>query len=83
VSSFDIAISRNGQCTAITIDGHDITKAARGVTIHSQVNQIATIVVDMPVIETTRVSGEAKLIIDPAVRETLIRWGWTPPADAD
>lgn len=73
-------LTPTGQGT-ITVDGHDLSNATRGISLRSEVGQMPEILLDLVVIETTRIDAEeVEVTIPTATAEALVALGWTPPA---
>lgn len=69
-----------GKGSSIAINGQDVTRLLRGVTLQSVVGKPTRIVIDLlPAIVRTKVEGH--VAIDSASYELLVELGWTPPAE--
>lgn len=79
MASIKLGLGRQGWNSTIEVDGHDISAAARAFRLDADVHGIPQLVVDLVVLESSTVSGEATVVIPEATREALIALGWTPP----
>lgn len=65
----------------IVLDGHDVSGAVRGFQITAGVGDITRLVLDLNVLDVTRLDSEqTEIMIPDATRDALIALGWTPPA---
>jgi hypothetical protein len=71
-----------GTGSRVEIDGHDITNAVRGLTIHGEAGSLADITLDLLILDVTEMQDEhARIFIPEETRAALLALGWTPPPD--
>ena len=75
-----LRIGSEGVGGAVHLDGHDISNALAGVSLHMKSGHLPTAVLDVYVHEMpTGDVREAHVDLPPATRDLLVRLGWTPP----
>lgn len=66
----------------IVIDGHDLTNSIRGLSFEARVGHLPRLVLDLLVVDNTRVGAETATVWMPqGTADLLKRAGWTPPED--
>lgn len=66
----------------VEIDGHDITKAVRSVTVSAAAGEPSVMTLEMAVWEAAEIDGEVTVEVPDAVRDALLKVGWTAPVVA-
>lgn len=62
----------------VLLDGKEVR--ASGITVRLRPPESITLEIDLPYVTLNTLRGRAQVVIDPAVEDTLISLGWTPPA---
>lgn len=66
--------------TRVTIGDVDIpTQALRGLTLTAGAGELPALLLEVALIDVTKVGGELEILIPDETRETLLALGWTPP----
>jgi hypothetical protein len=64
----------------VSIDGHDITNAVRGIVWHAHHDERPTATIYLATVDITTInSPHTELLISDDVAEALTAMGWTPP----
>lgn len=66
--------------TQVELDGQDISRALRGVTLRLDTEHRPTAVLDIDVHDLDADTAETHIAIPEPTRALLTRLGWTPPA---
>lgn len=65
----------------IVVDGKDLANFVRGFTLKAGVGRIPQLILDLVVIDATKVGAEhVEVYMEPDTAALLERAGWTPPA---
>lgn len=64
----------------VTLDGEDISRFVRAVSIDADVSNAPSVRLDLAVFEIESAT-EAKIHIAPGTEDLLARLGWTPPVE--
>lgn len=78
---FSYQSGRNLGHAEVMVDGEDISNLVRGVSFDVHVGEIPKVELDLVVSESVIRSGYAQIFLKEGVRELLIKYGWTPPAE--
>lgn len=62
----------------VLLDGKEVRTS--GITVRLRPPESITLEIDLPYVTLNTLRGRAQVVIDPAVEDTLISLGWTPPA---
>ncbi|HKX69886.1 MAG TPA: hypothetical protein VJM75_01605 [Acidimicrobiales bacterium] len=65
---------------AVEVDGQDISRTVRGLTLSAEVNHLPRLILDLRLF-TSEVEGQAQVHIPADTAATLVALGWTPPDD--
>lgn len=65
----------------VNLDGRDITRALRRVSLDLRHDDAPQITLELVVAETVSVTGGSMLYVADESRDLLIAFGWTPPAE--
>lgn len=66
----------------VEVDGVDVSRAVSAVRITHEVGKIATVELDLPVVEMeTSTPENTKVYVAAGVHHLLVQLGWTPPAE--
>ncbi|SFT31827.1 hypothetical protein [Streptomyces sp. ok210] len=83
MSRHQVEIGSDGLKHSLTIDGHDISRGATGLTLTMGcAGTLPQLEVDLQLIDVSTVGSiEAEVILGAGVQDVLVALGWTPPAD--
>ncbi len=77
-------VETNGRDGKVLVDGHDISKAVRGLRIDVEAGYPMEVTLDLVVLKASEIDSEgAKIAMPEATERLLIEAGWTPPAVPD
>jgi hypothetical protein len=65
------------------VDGHDLSKATRGVSLQGGADQIPQLTIDLIVFDAEVEIEGAVTHIPAATVDALVTLGWTPPGDGE
>jgi len=67
---------------SIEINGTDVSRAVRGLTLTMKVGRLPTVVLEVPVLQgLSAEAGEVDVRIPDETRELLLKLGWTAPEE--
>jgi hypothetical protein len=67
-----------GPGTTLEVNGHDITKTVRSMTLTAEAGNFVTAEIDVVVFDA-EINGEATIQLPEATHDALMKLGWTPP----
>ncbi|MFD6421047.1 hypothetical protein [Streptomyces sp. NPDC060198] len=84
MSTHQVEIGSKGFTHSLKIDGHDLSRGARGCTLTlGLAGTMPQLEVDLQLIDVSTVGSiEAEVTLGAGAREVLVALGWTPPAGA-
>lgn len=70
--------------TGIHLDGHDVARTVRALTLSLGPDRLPSVELDVLVFGEMELDVEgAQVLLPEATRELLVRLGWTPPAEPE
>ena len=78
----EIEVSGAGRGGRVVLDGADVSKGVRGLTIRAGLGQVTQVELDLSVFDVTEFESDAvQILIPDHTRDALIALGWTPPPE--
>jgi hypothetical protein len=75
-----LAAVGSDRSNSVLLDGVDITRSLRGLTVRTGVDELTTLHLDLALVDGAVISAEFGYIAVPdEVGRLLVRLGWTPP----
>lgn len=76
------SVKGSGARHAVCIDGHDISRAVRGLTVSMSAGCLPEVTLDLAIFEAEEiVLGEAHIVVTEPAVELLEQLGWTRPEE--
>lgn len=76
-----LAFWQAGQRQTVELDGEDISRVVRSVSIDAEAGGLPTVRLELAVFELETASGETKIHLGSGTEDLLKRLGWTPPKE--
>ncbi len=76
-----LAVKQSGARQTVELDGDDISRNVRAISLDIEAGQLPTVRVDLAVFELETDTGETKIHLAPGTADLLVRLGWTPPTE--
>lgn len=67
----------------IVVDGRNVTNQVVALEMRAAVGRVDELTLTLRVTQSVEMSGPARLVIDPATADLLVRHGWKPPVERD
>jgi hypothetical protein len=81
--SFKVGPGDKPGTTKVELDGEDISHLTAGVTVTYEPASFPRVELDVCVFTATSGEGLAEIRLPKGTRDLLVKFGWTPPTDAD
>lgn len=78
-ATVDIDLGPTGAAGSVLVDGHDVAKVVRGITVKATVGGPAEVEIDVSVRQGVKFHGQAVIGFAPELRTILLAAGWEPP----